>query len=74
MFLVAGREAPGKCYRLYSEDSFSSLPATTVPEIQRVRLSEVVLTLKAIGVGDIHSFDFMDKPHPAALTRCVQTR
>lgn len=64
-----GREAPGKCYRLYTESAFFQLPETTAPEIVRVRLSEVVLTLKAIGIGDLRSFDFLDKPQPAAMTR-----
>jgi HrpA-like RNA helicase len=28
-------QAPGKCYRLYTEEDFGKLPADTVPEIQR---------------------------------------
>jgi HrpA-like RNA helicase len=32
----AGRERPGKCYRLYPEAAFFSLPPETVPEIKRV--------------------------------------
>lgn len=67
-----GRETPGKCFRLYTEAAFHQLHATTEPEIQRVRLSEVVLTLKAIGIGDLVSFDFLDRPNTAALTRYIQ--
>ena len=34
----AGREAPGTCYRLYTEEQFGSLRTNTVPEIQRYGL------------------------------------
>lgn len=37
----AGREGPGKCYRLYSEDHYNSLPQATVPEILRSNLATV---------------------------------
>ena len=39
----AGREAPGKAFRLYTEDAFQHLPAATLPEIQRTNLSSTVL-------------------------------
>ena len=35
---------------------------TAVPEIQRTNLSETVLSLKAMGINDLLSFDFMDPP------------
>ena len=58
----AGRERPGKCFRLYTEDSFEKLDDATVPEIKRCNLSSVVLQLKALGIDDVIGFDFMDKP------------
>lgn len=58
----AGREAPGKCFRLYTEESFAKLDDTTVPEIKRCNLANVVLQLKALGIDDVLGFDFMDKP------------
>ena len=67
--VAAGREAPGKAYRLYTEDTFWGLRAATVPEIQQVRLTSVVLQLKALGVGDPLTFDFMDKPPIGSLLR-----
>lgn len=47
--LCAGRETPGKAYRLYTEASFAGLPPTTPPEITRVNLGSVVLQLKVEG-------------------------
>lgn len=64
-----GREAPGKAFRLFTEDAFSGLPATTPPEVTRVALGSVVLQLKALGVADVPAFDFMDPPPRAAIAR-----
>lgn len=58
----AGREAAGKCFRLYTEAAFENLEDATVPEIRRCNLSSVVLQLKALGIEDVLGFDFLDKP------------
>ena len=59
----AGRTGPGTCYRLYTEMAFKhEMLATTVPEIQRTNLGNVVLLLKSLNVDDLLDFDFMDPP------------
>lgn len=59
----AGRTGPGKCYRLYTENAFNNeLQSNSVPEIQRLNLSNTILTLKAIGIEDMLKFEFMDPP------------
>lgn len=58
----AGREGPGKCFRLYPENEFDKLEDSTKPEIKRCNLSNVILQLKALGIDDIIGFDFMEKP------------
>lgn len=68
----AGREAPGKCYRLYTEGAFGQLAAVTEPEIKRANLASVVLQLKSLGVADPTSFDFMDPPPKTALLRALE--
>ena len=35
---------------------------TTVPEIQRTNLGNVVLLLKSLNVDRVQEFDFMDRP------------
>jgi ATP-dependent RNA helicase DHX8/PRP22 len=69
----AGRTGPGKCYRLYTEQSFKTemLP-NTVPEIQRTNLGNTVLTLKAMGINDLLGFDFMDPPPPQTLISAME--
>lgn len=48
----AGRVAAGKCFRLYTAWAFKhEMEETTVPEIQRTNLGNVVLLLKSLGEG-----------------------
>ncbi|KAE8783466.1 putative pre-mRNA-splicing factor ATP-dependent RNA helicase [Hordeum vulgare] len=69
----AGRTGPGKCYRLYTESAYrNEMPATTVPEIQRINLGWTVLNMKAMGINELVSFDFMDPPAPQALTSAME--
>jgi ATP-dependent RNA helicase DHX8/PRP22 len=69
----AGRTGPGKCYRLYTESAYrNEMLPTTVPEIQRVNLGLTTLTMKAMGINDLLSFDFMDPPPPQALISAME--
>ncbi|BFZ12702.1 hypothetical protein BsWGS_15741 [Bradybaena similaris] len=59
----AGRTGPGQAYRLYTQRQYKDeLLVTTVPEIQRTNLANVVLLLKSLGVQDLLQFHFMDPP------------
>ncbi|OUZ99589.1 Helicase [Macleaya cordata] len=68
----AGRTEPGKCYRLYSEFDFQSMPAHQEPEIRRVHLGVAVLRILALGVKDVQEFDFVDAPSPKAIDRAIK--
>lgn len=63
----AGRNRPGKCYRLFTESAYEGLAKQTVPEIQRTNLAPVVLQLKALGIDDVLHFDFISAP-PASIS------
>jgi ATP-dependent helicase HrpA len=63
----AGRVQDGICIRLYSEEDFTARPPFTQPEIQRANLAEVILRMKAFGLGDIETFPFVQPPTPAAI-------
>lgn len=69
----AGREAPGKCYRLYTEAEYLKLPETDLPEILRSNVSEAVLRMKANGVGDIMDFPLMDPPNLDSMEKALVT-
>ena len=69
----AGRTRAGKCFRLYTEESYEKeLKESTFPEILRSNLSSVVLTLLKLGVKDLVHFDFMDPPSPETLMRALE--
>lgn len=57
-----GRVRDGICVRLYDEQSFASRPAFTDPEIKRTGLAGVILRMKALGLGDVEEFPFLDPP------------
>jgi ATP-dependent helicase HrpA len=58
----AGRVAAGICIRLYSEKDYLERPRFTQPEIQRANLADVILRLKAYGLGEIERFPFINMP------------
>ena len=59
----AGRTGPGQCSRLYTERQYcDEMLVTTLLEIQRTNLANVVLLLKSSGVEDLLQFHFMDPP------------
>lgn len=69
----AGRTGPGKCYRLYTESAYrNEMSPTSVPEIQRINLGATTLQMKAMGINDLLSFDFMDPPTPQALITAME--
>lgn len=65
----AGRTAPGRCLRLWTEAEHRDRPAQELPEVKRLDLAEVALTLKASGVDDLHAFRWLEPPEIRALDR-----
>lgn len=65
----AGRQAPGRCLRLWTEHDERSLPARETPEILRVDLAGSLLQLYAWGERAPESFPFFEAPDQASLER-----
>ncbi len=65
----AGREAVGKCFRLFTEQEFEQMEEFNPPEILRINLRNLILDLLAIGIDDPVNFDFLDKPQKEAFQR-----
>lgn len=63
----AGRTAPGRCIRLWSAQEHFERAPQELPEIKRLDLSEVVLTLKAAGVSDLRAFRWLEPPNEQGL-------
>ncbi|GFF34398.1 probable ATP-dependent RNA helicase prh1 [Aspergillus lentulus] len=67
----AGREAPGQCYRLYTEKDYLALDETNTPEILRCDLSQALLNMKARGVDDVMGFPFLTRPPRESLEKAL---
>ena len=62
-----GRVADGICIRLYDEKDFNSRPRFTDPEILRSSLAGVILRMKALHLGDVGRFPFLESPSGRAI-------
>lgn len=67
----AGRTSPGACVRLWTAKDHASRDAQTPPEIRRVEFAQPMLTLKAMGVIDTGTFDWLDAPTGAAVNQAA---
>ncbi|KAM0559373.1 hypothetical protein ACHAPJ_004397 [Fusarium lateritium] len=68
----AGRTKPGKCFRLYTEQSYQSLQNANIPELQRSNLAPVILQLKALGIDNIVRFDFLSPPPSELMSKALE--
>ena len=59
-----GRVSDGICFRLYGEDDFAARPRFGDPELLRSSLAGVILRMKALDLGDVENFPFLDPPQP----------
>jgi len=65
----AGRTAPGRCIRLWSEIEHRARPAQELPEVRRLDLAEIALTLKAADYPDVAAFPWLERPEDKSLER-----
>ena len=65
----AGRTAPGRCLRLWSQADHARREEFETPEVHRIDLSEALLLLKAAGVEEPRRFRWLDAPTAAALEK-----
>jgi ATP-dependent helicase HrpA len=62
-----GRVANGTCIRLYDEKDFAGRPPFTDPEILRSSLAAVILRMKALRLGAVEDFPFLEAPSRRAI-------
>ncbi len=62
-----GRVADGVCVRLYGEQEFAGRPRFTDPEIMRSSLAGVILRMKALHLGTVEEFPFLEAPPKKAI-------
>ena len=63
----AGRQAPGRVYRLWEEAATASLPRFDPPEILEADLSALLLDCLIWGVTDPRELNWLDPPSAAAV-------
>ena len=68
-----GRIAAGVCMRLYSEDDYRDRSDFTDPEILRANLASVILQMKALKLGEIERFPFVEPPRWNMIREGYQT-
>ena len=62
-----GRVAAGVCIRLFEEQDFLQRAKFTEPEILRSSLAAVILRMKALRLGDVEDFPFIEAPPGRAI-------
>ena len=62
-----GRVANGICIRLYDEKDFVERDRFTDPEILRSSLAGVILRMKALHLGQVEDFPFLERPTGRAI-------
>ncbi|MFG6448379.1 ATP-dependent RNA helicase HrpA [Roseateles sp. BYS180W] len=62
-----GRVANGICIRLYDEKDYAGRPRFTDPEILRSSLAGVILRMKALHLGRVEDFPFIEPPPRKAI-------
>ena len=68
----AGREADGTVYHTYTESHFNKMLMMPIPEINRASLTSVILQLLNIGIKDVMTFDFIDKPNTDSMVKAIE--
>lgn len=70
----AGRTGPGHCYRLYSSAVYEQhFDQFAKPEILRMPIEGIVLTMKSMNIDAVANFPFPTPPDRAALRRAEKT-
>ncbi|HEX2010296.1 MAG TPA: ATP-dependent RNA helicase HrpA [Roseateles sp.] len=62
-----GRVSNGICIRLYDEKDYNERPRFTDPEILRSSLAGVILRMKALHLGQVDEFPFIEPPPRKAV-------
>jgi ATP-dependent helicase HrpA len=68
-----GRVGPGTCVRLYSQEDYLAREPFTAPEVLRTNLASVILQMKALRLGPIEDFPFIDPPSPRLVAEGLET-
>lgn len=63
----AGRTSIGKCFRLYTRETFDSLTPTSAPELARTDITQYILQLKALGIDNLARLEYLPPAPPSGM-------
>ncbi len=63
----AGRTAPGRVLRLYTQEDYARRAEQDAPEILRSDLSQLCLSLRAMGIAHVRDISWLDAPVEEAV-------
>jgi ATP-dependent helicase HrpB len=67
----SGRQFPGHCFKMWSQQDELSFGEFALPEIKTQDLSETLLLLNFLGIKDINSFSWFEKPTDAQINSSI---
>lgn len=71
----AGRTGPGHCYRLFSSAVFDNeFPKFSTPEIHRMPIEGVVLSMKSMNIDNVVNFPFPTPPPRESLFKAEKVK
>lgn len=68
----AGRTSAGRVVRLYSEEDYARRPEHDTPEMERADLSQLCLSLRAMGIERAADLDWLSAPPERAVQQAEQ--
>ncbi|CAF0826915.1 unnamed protein product, partial [Didymodactylos carnosus] len=69
----AGRTSSGKCYHLYTLETYESLDVCQRAEILCIQPSMAVLKLKYLGVENVETFEWLEPPSQSSIKEAMQS-
>ncbi|CAF1038377.1 unnamed protein product, partial [Didymodactylos carnosus] len=69
----AGRTSSGKCYHLYTLETYESLDTCPRAEILCTQPTMAILKLKNLGIDDAKTFEWLESPSLASITEAHTT-
>ncbi|UJR12418.1 hypothetical protein I4U23_016594 [Adineta vaga] len=69
----AGRTSAGKCYHLYTTETYEAMDACSRAEILCTQPTIALLKLKHLNINNIESFDWLEPPSASSVREAYQT-
>lgn len=69
----SGRVGSGVCYHLFTSEEHDQMVDSMCPEIKRCNLDGVLLQMISIGISNISTFEFLEKPEDERIRAALRS-